>query len=205
MSSIREVAKHASVSVATVSRALQHPDRVAKKTREKVLQAVEKVGYKPNLMAVKFRAGRTHNLIVLVPTIANVFFSRVINGMQEAADAAGYSLLLGNTMADPDTERKYANFVHSSLADGLIQLRAFNPFSTNSDSNSAVLPMVNACEILPDIPCPSVSLDNREAAKSMVEHLISLGHTRIAMIKGPSSSPLTLDRVQGYKDASIRS
>ncbi|GEA12901.1 hypothetical protein KUL49_32760 [Alteromonas sp. KUL49] len=74
MANIRDVADSAGVSVATVSRALQQPERVSPKTREKVMAAVESVGYKPNLMAVKFRSGKTNNLVVLVPTVANGFF-----------------------------------------------------------------------------------------------------------------------------------
>ena len=85
MSNIRQVANMAGVSVATVSRALQQPERVSPKTRNKVMLAVNEVGYKPNLMAVKFRSGKTHNLVALVPTVANVFFARVISGMQIAA------------------------------------------------------------------------------------------------------------------------
>ncbi len=75
MSTIRDVAQLAGVSVATVSRALQQPDLVSLKTRTKVLTAVKQLGYKPNLMAVKFRSGKTRNLVVLVPTVANVFFA----------------------------------------------------------------------------------------------------------------------------------
>lgn len=200
MSNIREVARLAEVSVATVSRALQQPELVSVKTRNKVLAAVKQAGYQPNLLAVKFRSGKSHNLVVLVPTVANVFFARVISGMQEAAQQRRYSLLLGNTMADDNAEIAYARLVQTSQADGLIQLRAFDPFAT-LDMTTARLPMVNACEVLDKAPCPVVTLDNRAAAMAMTEHLLSLGHRNIAMIKGPARSPLTRDRVAGYRDA----
>lgn len=206
MSNIREVARLAEVSVATVSRTLQQPDLVSLKTRNKVLAAVKAAGYKPNLMAVRFRSGKTHNLVVLVPTVANVFFARVISGMQEAAHEKQYALLLGNTLGDDEMEAAYARMVQTSQADGLIQLRAHNPFDTlqqpdASDDSQALLPMVNACEVLDKAPCPTVVLDNRAAACAMTEHLLALGHRRIAMIKGPARSPLTRDRVAGYRDA----
>ncbi len=200
MSNIREVARLAEVSVATVSRALQQPELVSLKTRNKVLAAVKQAGYQPNLLAVKFRSGKSHNLVVLVPTVANVFFARVISGMQEAAHQRRYALLLGNTLADDEAEIAYARLVQTSQADGLIQLRAFDPFAT-LDMQCERLPMVNACEVLDKAPCPVVVLDNRAAAAAMTEHLISLGHRRIAMIKGPARSPLTRDRVAGYRDA----
>lgn len=201
MANIRDVADSAGVSVATVSRALQQPERVSPKTRNKVMAAVQAVGYKPNLMAVKFRSGKTHNLVVLVPTVANVFFARVISGMQEAAAELGYSILLANTLGNSEIESHYAKMVSTSQADGLIQLRAHNPFDTTMMNDNGLLPMVNACEVIDDGQYPVVSLDNRAAAKAMTEHLISLGHTRIAMIKGPNSSPLTQERLMGYKDA----
>ena len=91
--------------------------------------------------------------------------------------------------------------VSTSQADGLIQLRAHNPFDATMINDNGLLPMVNACEVIDDGQYPVVSLDNRAAAKAMTEHLISLGHTRIAMIKGPNSSPLTQERLVGYKDA----
>ena len=80
------------------------------------MSAVSEVGYKPNLMAVKFRSGKTHSLVVLVPTVANVFFARVISGMQEAAAESGYSLLLGNTLGNADIEANYAKMVQTSQA-----------------------------------------------------------------------------------------
>ncbi|MCB4437494.1 LacI family transcriptional regulator [Alteromonas sp. McT4-15] len=201
MANIRDVADNAGVSVATVSRTLQQPERVSPKTRSKVMAAVQAVGYKPNLMAVKFRSGKTHNLVVLVPTVANVFFARVISGMQEAAAELGYSILLANTLGNNNIENHYAKMVSTSQADGLIQLRAHNPFDASMINDNGLLPMVNACEVIDDGQYPVVSLDNRAAAKAMTQHLISLGHKRIAMIKGPNSSPLTQERLNGYKDA----
>ena len=201
MATIRDVADLAGVSVATVSRTLQQPDRVSQKTRDKVMASVAQVGYKPNLMAVKFRSGKTYNLVVLVPTVANVFFARVISGMQEAAAEQGYAILLANTMGRKDVEDTYAKMVQTSQADGLIQLRAHNPFDDSMRNGAGLLPMVNACEVLDQVACPTVALDNRAAAKAMTEHLINLGHTRIAMIKGPQASPLTRERLAGYQDA----
>ena len=89
MTNIRKVAELAGVSVATVSRTLRSPDVVSPATRDRVLQAVNEAGYQPNLMAVRFRSRRTQNLVVLVPTIANTFFARVIAGIQEGRATHG--------------------------------------------------------------------------------------------------------------------
>ena len=144
------------VSVATVSRALKSPDIVSPSTREKVLKAVEQAGYKPNLMVVQFRSQRTHNLVVLVPAIANTFFARVISGIQEAAQERGYGVLLCNTLGNETMETHYASLVSTRQADGVIQLRAFNPFAENAFPSGTPLPMINACEVLDNAPCPTV-------------------------------------------------
>jgi LacI family repressor for deo operon, udp, cdd, tsx, nupC, and nupG len=198
LSNIREVARLAGVSVATVSRTLKSPDCVRQATRDKVNAAVEQAGYRPNLMAVQFRSRRTANLVILVPKIANTFFARVISGAQQAAQAAGYRLLLCDTQGREDIEREFAELVYAHQADGVIQLRAFDPFPADSLETP---PMVNACEVIKGGRHPTISLDNHAAAQAMTEHLISLGHRRIGLIKGPQSSPLTQDRVAGYQAA----
>lgn len=200
MSNIREVARLAGVSVATVSRTLRSPERVLPDTRDKVNAAVEQAGYRPNLMAVQFRSRRTGNLVILVPTIANSFFAKVISGAQQAAQLAGYRLLLCDTQGREAIEREFAELVYAHQADGVIQLRAYDPFAAPFPG-AELPPIVNACEVIHNGRHPSISLDNRAAAKAMTEHLIELGHRRIGLIKGPKSSPLTRDRVAGYQDA----
>uniref|UniRef100_UPI001A9DA8CB LacI family DNA-binding transcriptional regulator n=1 Tax=Pseudomonas sp. 43(2021) TaxID=2813560 RepID=UPI001A9DA8CB len=128
MSKIRELAQLAGVSVSTVSRTLRSPEHVLARTRERVMAAVEQAGYRPNLMAVQFRSQRTGNLVILVPTIANTFFARVISGAQQAAQAAGYRLLLCDTQGLEELERQFAELVYAYQADGVLQLRAYDPF-----------------------------------------------------------------------------
>ncbi|MEQ7918685.1 LacI family DNA-binding transcriptional regulator [Xanthomonas sp. WHRI 1810A] len=200
MSNIREVARLAGVSVATVSRTLRSPEQVLPETRDKVNAAVEQARYRPNLMAIQFRSRKTGNLVILVPDISNTFFARVIRGAQEAAQAAGYRLLLCDTLGRDAIERQFAELVYAHQADGVIQLRARDPFDSSAPNQSAP-PMVNACEVVKDAAFPTITLDNHAAAKAMTEHLIELGHRRIALIKGPISSPLTQDRVAGYQAA----
>lgn len=200
MSNIREVARLAGVSVATVSRTLRSPERVLPETRERVNAAVEKASYRPNLMAVQFRSQKTGNLVILVPAIANTFFARVISGAQRAAQAAGYRLLLCDTQGREDVERQFAELVYAHQADGVIQLRAYDPFEAAS-ADAVLPPIVNACEVISNGRYPTISLDNLAAAQAMTEHLIAMGHRRIGLIKGSRTSPLTRDRLGGYRKA----
>jgi LacI family repressor for deo operon, udp, cdd, tsx, nupC, and nupG len=199
MTNIRTVAKVAGVSIATVSRTLSSPDVVSTKTRNKVQEAIKEAGYKPNLLARNFRAKKSYALLVLVPDIANPFFSRVISGIQETAQTKGYSVLLGNTRGDIEREREYVQMVDSLQADGVIQLSARYPLETVVPLDE--LPIVNICECFDLTDIPQIVLDNQGAAKAMVNHLIERGHRHIGVIKGPDQSPLTQSRLDGYRAA----
>lgn len=201
MTNIRAVAKKAGVSVATVSRAMQKPDVVSDKTRKKVEEAAQEVGYKPNMMAQVFRSKKTFSILVLVPDMSNPFFARVISGIQKAARARGYNVVLGNTLDNQKTERDLAQLLLTSQTDGIIQLSARYPLDPAEKSTNQSLPIVNCCECVDDNSMPTIRLDNKEAAKAIVNYLIGLGHRRIGVIVGPEHSPLTRERMAGYREA----
>ncbi|MFN3900191.1 MAG: LacI family DNA-binding transcriptional regulator [Alishewanella aestuarii] len=202
MSTIRMVSKLAGVSTATVSRALKDPQLVAPETREKVMAAVKESGYRPNQLAKNFSSGRSYNVVVLVPNVANPFFSRVIRGIEQEAQAKGYAILLGDTQGSIEREQAYARMGLTSQADGLIQLDRRFPFADDDKALAAAVPFVNACErICNDASYPVVELDNRGAARAMGQYLLQCGHRDIAVITGPTESPIVRDRLAGIQDA----
>lgn len=198
MTTIRDVSKIAGVSVATVSRTLSKPDKVSEKTRQVVHDAIKQTNYKPDILARNFRTRKSSTILVLVPDIANPFFSRVIRGIEQTAQRLGYAVLLGDTQGQREREITYANMVHTSQAEGIIQLDCHIPFE-NKDDRSA--PIVNACDCIRGTNMPTVQLDNVAAAREMASHLISLGHTNIGIISGPENSTITYDRLRGFKEA----
>lgn len=195
MSSIRDIAKIAGVSIATVSRTLRHPDKVSESTKRKVVEAMQKHKYRPNAMATSFRSAKTHKLLVLVPNLANPFFATLIRGVEDHAQKKGYSVLLGDTRGDVESEQVYLDLVHSKQADGVIQL---TPYSPEKSFLPEGIPLVGAagCE---GEPYPSVRIDNIAAAKAVTDFLISQGHRRIAVMSGLADNRHTIDRVQGYR------
>lgn len=197
--SIRQVARQAGVSIATVSRALTTPDKVSQKTLKKVLAQVERSRYKPNLLARNFRSKRAYSVVVLVPNIANPFFAEIIRGIEQVAQQHGYAVLLGDTEGREDREAYYVGLVETRQADGLIQLHPRLPKAARGANGALEIPLVNACEYIEDAPCPRVGIDNVAAAREMTAYLLGLGHRRIGVILGPDSSPLTSDRLRGYK------
>lgn len=198
MSNIRDVARLAGVSVATVSRALSNPEKVSPESLDKVHKAIAEVGYRPNMLARNFRSARAYAVVVLVPDIANPFYSLFIRALEDRAHQKGYAVLLGDTRGTPEREMEYIRRVETRLADGIVQLR---PSSEKSQNNiPADVPCVNACGC-EYTTGPAIRIDNRGAAKSMVNYLISLGHKRIGVISGLKDNPHAIDRLEGYKEA----
>lgn len=201
MANIKDVARLAGVSVATVSRALAKPEVVAEATRARVQKAVRASGYVPNTLARNFRRRRSNSVLVLVPDIANPFYSSIIRGIERVALQHHYRILLGDTQNETVRERAYTEMVTQRHADGIICLGMSIPFATRKGRRTVDPtwpPMVMACEYHGEIPVPTVCIDNTAAAVEAVRHLIDLGHRDIAFINGPENSPLCQDRLEGY-------
>lgn len=206
MATIQDVARSAGVSAATVSRVLSAPERVAEATRARVQAAVDSLGYTPNLAAKTLRTLRTEKILVTVPDISNPFFSQVIRGVEEAASAAGYSVLLGDTRHEEAREEQYAGMLRRREADGLIFLghRLPDTLVDMVAAQGARTPIVNGCEFSPGLGVSSAHIDNERAAAEAMEHLYGLGHVRVAVITGPLVSPISRDRLAGVEAAATR-
>jgi LacI family repressor for deo operon, udp, cdd, tsx, nupC, and nupG len=200
MANIYDVAKRAGVSTATISRVLSRPDLVAPDTRTKVLAAIDSLGFTPNAAAKNLRTLRTAKLLVTVPDISNPFFSLILQGIEDAAQREGYSVLVGDTQHDEGREEKYALMLRRKEADGLIFLGHRLPKEAATLVRSMrprQAPVVNGCEFSPNLGIPSVHIDNATASSEAMDHLYRLGHRRIGVITGPLVSPLSRDRLAG--------
>jgi LacI family transcriptional regulator, repressor for deo operon, udp, cdd, tsx, nupC, and nupG len=200
VANIYDVAKRAGVSTATVSRVLSRPQVVAPETRQRVLAAVDSLGFTPNVAAKNLRTLRTAKLLVTVPDLSNPFFSLILQGIEDSAQREGYAVLVGDTQHDPEREEKYAVMLRRKEADGLIFLGHRLPKEAASLVQSMPpgrAPVVNGCEFTPRLGIPSVHIDNATAASDAMTHLYKLGHRRIGVITGPLVSPLSRDRLAG--------
>ena len=203
--SIKVVAEIAGVSIATVSRCINNPEKVTERTRLKVQQAILETGYSPNTLAQSFRRGRTNLIMVVLPSIGDPFFTAVMHGIRTAAKEKGYSILIEETQHNTMTADEIGALLVSRQTDGIILLASMSPFGTEmlSAKSRRRLPIVVGCEkVSPDLAdLPSVRIDNVTAARDATNYLIAQGHERIAMIYGQESSLLTRDRELGYRDA----
>ncbi|RAS79054.1 LacI family DNA-binding transcriptional regulator [Priestia endophytica] len=202
MTKMSDVAKLAKVAPATVSRVLRHPHLVSDETREKVQKAIHELNYKPNMIARQFRTKETKTILVVVPDITQPFFSQVLKGIQHTAAEHGYRVLLGDTENDVEQERELVDLMFQRQADGMILLTA-RMEEEKIEELSKQFPIVLACEYIDGLDVSTVSIDNIGGARKVTEHLIQLGHTKIAHIAGAMNVILSRDRLKGYKQAMI--
>jgi LacI family transcriptional regulator len=200
-----DVARLAGVSRATVSYVLNDvPDaRVPDETRQRVLEAIEELGYEPDARAQALRSGSTKTIALIIPDLGNPHFCEYATSIEEAARASGYLLLISSTTMNDE----YAVDIFRDLArrrfDGLIIASSFILESDEAQSTLAQiqkrgLPIVELTEIY---GVDSVSADYGEATKEVMSYLLSLGHRRIGLIYGVGGHQLGQDRLEPYLEA----
>lgn len=195
---IREVAKIAGVSTATVSRVLNETGPVRAETREKVLAIVEQQNFRPNLLSQKLRRAETGMLLVLVSSIANPFCAITLRGVENEAERRGYHILLCNSESDPDRELAYLRLLRGKVVDGVITMDAASRTSAMK-KEIGDLPWVQ-CGEYEEGAAPYVSIDNYAAAKAVVRHLVATGRQRIALISAKGDYMYSRERERGYRD-----
>ena len=196
--SILEVAREAGVSVATVSRVFNLPDKVAPATREHVQQVARTLGYQPNASARTLRTQRSRVLGVVLPTLTNPVFAECLDGIAQAAAAQGYAILPFTTDYRVAREDQAVGLLLAGDVDGMV-LVVSNPATSTALQRLAEvgLPYVLAYNRHPDHPC--VSVDSEEAVAEAVARLAGLGHRHITMVSGLlQASDRAQQRCRGY-------
>lgn len=198
---IRDVARLAGLSIASVSRTLTRPDSVREDTRRRVLAAAEGLGFQMNRQAIDFRRGRSSALVVLVSDIANPFYAEFFKGIEERARAHGYVVLIGDTAGGPASEATYVSMLHSGKADGLISNIGPAPRVLVTPPNPHLYRPVVSCSGDSAQEVPTVRMGNYRAGREVAEHLLALGHTRMAVLHGDLASDDFKARLAGFRDA----
>ncbi|WP_433432553.1 LacI family DNA-binding transcriptional regulator [Nonomuraea sp. CA-141351] len=197
----RDVAKLAGVSTATVARVLRGTTPVSDALRERVEDAVAKLGYVPNAVARSLSRGRTQLLGLLVADISNPFFGEVARGLEDAAVAGGYQVLVGSSDLNPERERAVLTAFESRTVDGVALTSSTADSSMLRKLAATGMPTVFIDRRPADIAGPAVLCDNEAAARRAVQYLIGLGHTDLAMISGPHTMATAAQRLAGFRAA----
>lgn len=195
---IADVARLAGVSTATVSRVLANPDKVRTKTHDLVMEAVRRSGYTPNSVARNLRTRRTMTVLVVVPNLANPVFAQILRGVDDELTQSGYGLVIGNLDNCPEREPRYVDLALSRQADGILLMNGRIPGDGKRHMGEAGLPMVAMCAAIADDRIPNVVVQDREASREAVRHLVGLGHRRLGYVAGPVGNVIEGERFAGF-------
>lgn len=197
---IKDIAKLCNTSVATVSRVINNDPKVAEQTRQRVLEIIKKYKYVPNVTGRNLRTQKSFKILVLQPTLANQFYTTILEGIKDEANKYGYDVLLGITNQDEEQELKYLDMLKMKTVDGCISF--FNTLSHDKISSLAQhFPFVQCCEPTINANVSSVVVNNKQAIYEACSEFIKEGHTRIGMISGDYYKYSELSRESGYREA----
>lgn len=201
---MRDVAKKAGVSVATVSRVLNSSGFVSEKLDKKVWAAVEALDYRPNALARGLKTQSTNTIGVVVSNIMNPFFTAMVRGIEDKANRFGYNIILCNTDDSEEKQERYLSVLQERRVDGIILAPAPGTRKDLPRKLRRIIgntPTVFVDRTVEDIDSCSVSVDNVGGSALAVTHLLNLGHRRIGMITGPMNTLPGQERLEGYRQA----
>jgi LacI family transcriptional regulator len=197
---MRDVARLARVSVATVSAVVNGKSVVSPRLVKRVQDAMKALDYHPDEIARSLKVRRTNTIGMVIPDLASGFFVEVFRGVEDAARAASYSVLLCNSNDDIGQEQRHLRALLSRRVDGIL-LASTEPNSAFRDHGRRNIPLVLFDRIPSGYTGPAVVVDNSEAAYSATQHLISIGHVRIAVIAGRQDLSTGIERTEGFRRA----
>ncbi|MDO4546299.1 MAG: LacI family DNA-binding transcriptional regulator, partial [Bacillota bacterium] len=199
MMNIKQIAKAAGVSVATVSRVLNHPENVAPKTRDKIQKIIEEAEYKPNWFAQGLNFNRTKTIGLVIPHILNSMYMEIAKGVEDVAQQKGYITFMCNVEKNPRIEANYIDQLLTRRVDGIILM-----FSSLDERHLQIMEEHNVPAVFigenRDISrFNSVKVDCRIGAEAMVRQLAENGHKTIGILYGSDPEQESLEMVEGYK------
>jgi LacI family transcriptional regulator len=201
MATINDVAKLAGVSTMTVSRVLNNSKHISAETRARVEQAIATLGYVPNALARSLRFKQSNMIALILSDITNPFFTAVARGVEDVARAHDLSVIFCNTDESEVEELKYLQLLLQRQIDGCLLVPSSNAQESLMLLRSKMVPCVVLDRRVADGQVDCVRCDSEDGAFQLVQHLIALGHRRIAMLSGPPHVSTASERVLGYRRA----
>ncbi len=201
MATIKDVAKRAGVSVATVSYVINGTRNVAPETAARVRAAMEEMNYHPNAVAQSLRTRSTHVIGAVISDISNPFFATLIKGAEDCARKNGYSLLICNTSEKLENELVYLQLLSRKRVDGMIIAPTGKNDELIKDLIERGMQIVFIDRKVDGVPAPAVLSENEEGAYQATRHLLERGHLRIGIVLGLPHVSTTTERLAGYRRA----
>ena len=198
---IKDVAEHAGVSSATVSRVLSNKPHVRAELKERVLKSVAELAYEPNRVARSLRSRRSTVIGLVISDIRNAFYNTVVRAIEDFAFEQGYAVFLCNSDENPEKELFYLNLLKAEKVAGVIITPARENASNSGSFKHSDIPMVAVDRRIPNFKMDSVLTNNTEASFQLVSELIAKGHKRIGAVLSDLSITTGRERFEGYKQA----
>ena len=201
--SVTDVSRRAGVSTATVSRVLNAPEKVSESTRERVLEAIKELNFVKSATAFSLKAQQSHNVLVVVSNIGNIFYSKMFQGVQLRAEENGYSVIISSRASGP--EHPVLERLRTGRVDGVIVLDPTPLAESDLDFLATFYrqtpPIVGFSEKPGLLPYPHILVDNFKPSYELTRYLIELGHRDIAVVQAPDYLPVRLERLGGFLEA----
>lgn len=201
MSTMKDVAEAAGVSVTTVSHVINETRYVSDELRARVLKAMEELNYHPNILARSLRRGKTHTIALVVPDNSNPFFAEIARVAEMIGFENDYSVILCNSNKSVEREAAYLDVLIAKKVDGIIFIAAGSVQEHLQELAREGIPVVVADRDVPQTLADVVLVNHEQGGYDATNYLTRLGHRRIACIAGPSPLTPSADRVRGYKRA----
>lgn len=200
---IKDIARELCISVSTVSRALADDKNIRRETKEKVLEAAQRLGYRPNPVATNLKYGHTNTVGIIVPEMVTPFASKVINGVQDVLYTHGIKVIIANSEEDPEKEKENLRLMERFMVDGIIisQCSYKQNLEEYRQLQQAEMPLVFYDRIPHGMEVSQVLVDDYMKSFFLVEELIRSGRKNIVHIQGPDYIYNSIERSKGYQDA----
>lgn len=198
--SIKDIARELKISPSTVSRVMNNSGNISEETTRRVMEIARRMNYVPNKIARSLKGSRTMTIGVIIPDITEIFFAKIVRGIDQSLSANGYNILLCDSNEDEEKERSYVHLLYENQVDGIVVATVQKKFDQDSQLINGPKPVIYI-DNLPDCNAGfnAVNLDNVKASIMAVDHLVDNGHIRIAAIMGKQDETTGFDRYVGFQ------
>lgn len=206
VATIKEIARRLNISTSTVSRALHDHHSIGLRTKMRVQELAKELKYQPNQTAILFKQGKTFTIGVILPELAESFFSSAISGIEDFAKTKNYNVLVGQSHDDPETERQLVETMKNHRVDGMLISVAKNTsnYAHFEMLQEADIPLVFFDRVPKKADIHYVACNVEGGTEAAINFLVKRGHRNIALINGPKTIIASKERFEGYRDALSR-
>lgn len=200
---IKDIARMAGVSTATVSKVVNHKDKnISEATRQRILNIIDEYNYIPNRVASSMITKKTHSIGLVIPDIANPFFPEIARGVEDIANKRGYHVILCNTDNDLNKEVAYMAMLEEKMVDGIILTASSHHTDQSMDLSKIHVPVITVDRDIKGSKIKGkIIVDNKSGAEEAVRYMLDKGYRRILHLAGPITSEPSRERYEGYKKA----